>query len=297
MSPTVWITEPGMYPDLTPDQYFEDPCPRPSLNASTIKVMRETSVRHAAFRHPRLNPYRQDSSSSKALFLGSAVHRLALGKGREVSVIRYPDFKTSSARRARDAAVANGRIPVLEKQHVEALEMAEIVRDAIERRLGGREYMTEVPVFWTRETEAGRIWCRIMLDVWCPSLGLALDVKTTRGQATEEWVARDVADNRYDVPDTWYLEGLANVLPDMAGRLAFEFLYIETSEPYGTRPYELGALTRELAEYECDRAAEAWGAALASWTFPSYPTTPGRIEAAGWHLRRLTERRELESVG
>lgn len=291
-----WVSAPGFYPELDADRYFDDPTPVPSLNQSTIKVLNETSPRHAAAAHPRLNPYGDRSKSSKAQYLGSAVHRLALGKGRDVSVIRYPDFKSGSARAARDLAVANGRIPVLERDHVRALDMAAVVRERIETALEGAPYETEVPIVWQRMTEAGPIWCRAMLDVWCPAKAKALDVKTTAGFATEEAVGKDIASNGYDVQDSWYLEGLETLLPDQAGRLSFGFLYVETSEPHGSRVFELDEQSRMIGRVQTDRAAEIWGRCWHSRTWPSYPRETGHVGTPAWHLKRWSDLYQIEEL-
>lgn len=291
-----WISAPGFYPDLDADRYFDDPAPIPSLTQSVIKVLNETSPRHAAAAHPRLNPYGERGGSTKAQYLGSAVHRLALGKGRPVSVLRYPDFKSSSARQARDLAVANGRIPVLEKVHAQALEMAAILRARIEEAVQGHAYETEVPLFWIRQTAAGPIWCRGMLDVWCEALALALDVKTTAGFATEEAVGKDIASNGYDVQDSWYRDGIESIRPDLAGRARFEFLYCETSEPYGARPHELDETSRVIGRFQIDRAAEIWGRCWHGRTWPSYPRQTGSVGTPGWHQKRWSELYQQEEL-
>lgn len=291
-----WITAPGFYPDLDADRYFDDPAPIPSLTQSVIKVLNETSPRHAAAAHPRLNPYGERGGSSKAQYLGSAVHRLALGKGREVSVIRYPDFRSSSARKARDLAVANGRIPVLEKVYGQALEMAEVLQERIREAVGGRPFETEVPVFWTRQTAAGPIWCRGMLDVWCEELALAVDVKSTAGFATEEAVGKDIASNGYDVQDSWYRGGIEAVRPDLAGRARFEFLYCETAEPYGARSHELDETSRMIGDYQTTRAAEIWGRCWHSRTWPSYPRATGSVGTPAWHQKRWSELYQIEEL-
>ena len=291
-----WISEPGFYPDLDADRYFDDPAPFPSLTQSVIKVLNETSPLHAAAAHPRLNPYGERGGSSKAQFLGSAVHRLALGKGREVSVIRYPDFKSSSARAARDLAIANKRIPVLEKVHAQALEMAATIRERIEERLGGAAYETEVPMFWIRQTPSGPIWCRGMLDIWCEALSLAVDVKSTAGFATEEAVGKDIASNGYDVQDSWYLSGIQAIRPELAGRARFEFLYCETSEPFGARAHELDETSRMIGDFQTERAANLWGKAWHSRTWPSYPRTAGSVGTPSWHQKRWSDLFQIEEL-
>jgi len=285
----LWVDRPGFYPDLDADRYFDDPAPAPSLTQSVIKVLNETSPHHAALEHPRLNPFGRRRDSSRAQFLGSAVHRLALGKGREVSMIRFPDYRSTAARDARDMAVANGRIPILEKTYAEAVRMAEVLVERIEERLEGAPYETEVPFFWLEETEAGPVWCRGMLDVWSEDLALGLDVKTTAGYATDEAVGRDIGSNGYDVQDSWYRRGVAKARPELEGRVSFEFLYVETSEPHGARPFELDEQSRVYADFQTERALRSWSAALHARRFPSYPRRTGVVSTPAYLQRKWAD--------
>lgn len=288
-----WIAEPGFYPALDADRYFDDPCPEPSLTQSIIKVLNAKSPRHAAFDHPRLNPYGRRDDPSKAQFLGSAVHRLALGRGREVSVIRYRDYRSGAARDARDLAVANKRIPILESVYSDALRMADVLREKIDEALEGAPYETEVPFVWQRPTRFGPIWARGMLDVWSRAIATGLDVKTTAGDATPEAVGRDIAANQYDVQDSWYRDGIGRVIPELAGRVRFEFLYVETAAPNGSRPFVVDEASRFIAQKQCDRAADLFARCLRDRDWPSYPRRPALVGTPPWYQNAWLAR-ELE---
>lgn len=288
-----WITAPGFYPDMGELEYFADPCPAPSLRQSGIKVLDGRSPYHFAYQHPRLNPYRQARAPTRFMIMGSAVHSLALGRGKEVSLIRYPDYRNPSAIRARDAALGAGRIPVLEREHDRAQVGAAIVRRAIEDELEGAEYFTEVPVFWTEETPFGPIWCGAMLDVWCPSRATALDVKFSSVFATPEAVGRDMASNGYDVQNSWYRRALAANVADFGGRFRFGTLYVEDQAPHGYSVFELDDGSAHVAEGVCNRAVKTFARCLYARSWPSYPahqttsTPPYHHQAAT--LRQLAE--------
>jgi hypothetical protein len=294
-----WISEPGFYPDLDAVRYFEDPTPYPSCSQSWIKRANDASPYHAAADHPRLNPYGLKAGSKAAhLFLGDAVHRLALGKGREVSIIRYPDYRSSDARRARDLAIANGRIPVLEKIHVQALDMAALVRAKIESTLGGAEYLTEVPIFWREpvDVDGGTVWvwCRGMLDVWCPDLARILDVKTTAGLATEEETGKTIASNGYDVQESFYRRGVGRILPHLAGRVDFDFLWIETESPYGHAARPVDGVTRNTGAIQVDMGLLKFARGQASGVWPSYPQDRIPVGVPNWHHQRIAARAAAE---
>lgn len=294
-----WISEPGFYPDLDAVRYFQDPAPAPSVSQSWIKRANEASPYHAAADHPRLNPYGLKAGSKAAhLFLGDAVHRLALGKGREVSIVRYPDYRSADARRARDLAIANNRIPVLEKVHVQALDMADLVKAKIAETLGGADYVTEVPIFWTEEVEVDgelvTVWCRAMLDIWCPDLGRILDLKTTAGLATEEQTGRTVADNSYDVQESFYRRGVGQIFPHLAGRVEFDFLWIETAQPYGHAAYPLDGVTRNTGAIQVDMGLAKFARGLSSGVWPSHPSDRRPVGAPNWHHQKIAARAAAE---
>lgn len=279
------ITEPGIYVGGSSDDYFLDPCPEPSLNQSLIKVGDEAAPLHMAFEHVRLNPYNRRDDSSRAQWLGSAVHRLALGAGKEVAVLRYPDFKHSSARNARDEAIRRNEIPILERDYERSLAMAKRARRLIEETAAGEPFYTEVPVYWREPTRFGAVWARALLDIWIPSRGRIVDLKTTRGRATSVGVSRDVAANGYDIQDPWYLRGVAQADPELAGRVTFEFLYVESDAPHGHALHRMGEESRYPASRVCDRQAESFAQGMTSGQWPGYPRQTQRFETAGWHIQ------------
>lgn len=286
------ILEPGFYPDMDEATYFADPCPTPSLRQSGIKELLGKSPHHLAFKHPRLNPYGAARTSTRFMRVGQAVHSLALGRGKEVSVVRYPDWRNSSAKRAADAAIAAGRIPVLEREYERAAAGAAVLRDAIEVELGGAEYFTEVPLFWTEETPFGPIWCAAMLDVWAPSIGKALDCKFSSVVPLADSVGRDMAANGYDVQRSWYRRGLSALAPHV-GRFDFATLYCENEPPHGFSSIELDEASDYVALGDCNTAVRVFARCLHSRTWPSYPrrqvvgTPPYHHQAAT--ARQLSE--------
>jgi len=289
------ITAPGMYPDLDGDVYFDDPCPEPSLRQSLIPRLVKRSPLAAAFRHPRLNPYGDAGESSKVQYFGSAVHRLALGRGREIAIIRYPDWRSSSARQKRDEAIRSKRIPILERDYLRADAAADIVRGRIEEAAGGHKIVTEVPFFWREPTAAGPIWAAGMLDVWIPGLLKVLDPKTTTKEATLDQYERDAAANGYDFQRAWYLrglnrlalEGLAGMTPEDAGRITFENLVIESDQPHDSALFELDESSTGPVDQLCGLAAERWAQCLAARTWPGYPRKTQRAQTPPYHRNAL----------
>ena len=290
------VDGPGFWPDLDAESYLRDPAPLPSLNQSLIPYLLEASPRHAAYNHPRLNPYGRAVEGSKATYLGSAVHRLALGKGREISTIRFPDYKSSSARAARDAALANNRIPILERELAGAQAMADEIRARIEETLGGAPFETELPIVWIEETPFGPIYCRAMLDVWCEALAREVDVKTTRGLATEAFAGRDMASNGYDVQRRFYARGVAKLRPDLAGRIRTSTLYVENRAPYGARAFRLDGMSAEIADRKVEAAILKFAECFHARKWPGYPPGEGVVSTPTYYQNEWANRELAEEI-
>ena len=62
--------------------------------------------------HPRLGGMRLESSSA-AQVLGSVVHAMVLGAGRQWHVIDADDWRTKAAKAERDAAESVWKVPIL----------------------------------------------------------------------------------------------------------------------------------------------------------------------------------------
>ena len=105
------IDKPGIYPGVSSADYFADPCPTPSLTQSLCKILIETSPQHAWTAHPRLNPQFEYDSDTK-FDLGNVAHRLVLGRGKEIEVIEFDDWRSKAAKEARAKARFESRIPV-----------------------------------------------------------------------------------------------------------------------------------------------------------------------------------------
>lgn len=281
------IKKPGLYLEMDAEEYFTDPCVQPSLTQSGIPALLDRSPWHFAFRHPRLNPYGHADEGDKARWLGAAVHRLALGRGREISVIRYPNYQIGSAREARDEAIRNKRIPVLERDLLEAREMANILREQIEEACQGHEYLTEVVVAWTEETMFGPIWCRAMLDVLCIPRSLVLDPKALRIPAIAGAFGRTSSESGYDLQAGFYTRGVEAVVPELAGRLRFANLVVENFPPHGAAMFEPDAETKAAADFQIKFAIHKFAECLYARKWPAYPKTIQRYSTPAWRQQQL----------
>lgn len=223
------ITQPGFYPFLTPAQYFDEPCPAPALTNSGVKTLLSSCPAKFAHEHPAIGQPAEERAETKATHLGSLVHRLALDKGDDYVVSPYDRYQSQEAKAWKADVEASGRVPVKQDVYDQAVEMAAVIREAIIIETQGHEYQTEVVFAWQRVVDGHPIWCRGMLDVWCPELNLALDVKTCES-ASDRAINRAFASG-YAGQDCFYRSGL-DAVTGQPGRAQFGFLFVEKNAPF-----------------------------------------------------------------
>lgn len=289
------ITAPGMYFDMTPDQYFAEPCPAPALSNSGIGVLLSQSPAHFARRHPAIGMPVDEVAPSKAMARGSVVHRLALGAGKDFVVIDAPDYRTKEAKAQRDQAVDDGLVPILAHELEKAEPQAKIVRQHLDDILFGEPFLPEVVIAWTVETDHGVIWCRGMIDAWCPTLLKAVDLKSTT-DASESAIIRRMADGGYDTQDAWYRRGIGHVL-DKFGQIGFATLFVENDAPHISQAVTIDEAWQTSAWDLCEEAIDIFARCLAANDWPAYPRNIQQLSPPDWLIsRRLARRYSLETV-
>lgn len=274
------ITKPGIYPDISPADYFKEPCPEPALTSSTISILRAQCAAKAAYAHPaidqpadevakELEKYLVGSGVGKpAQALGGVVHRLALGKGADYLVGEYDEYRSKEAKAWRDDAIEAGVIPLKQKQFDQADAMSAVIKAALDEACDGHEYMTELVIAWQEDTPHGPIWCRGMLDVYCPYLNLILDVKTAASISDD---AIDGCFNRwgYALQSAYYRRGIDAILGRL-GESRFDFLFVENEAPWLGRTVDTSEGFRAGSTMEIEQSIVEWGKCLATGIWPGY---------------------------
>jgi hypothetical protein len=282
---TTLITAPGIYPNLTPDQYHAEPCPAPALSNHVIGILTERTPKHAWAAHPQLGQRPDDRKATAATYRGSLVHRLALGKGSDFALSPYDEYRTNEAKAWRDSTIASGVIPVKEKDYVVAEAMAKIAEDAIEAAVEGEEYETEVVIAWQEETTFGPVWMRGMMDIWVPSLNRIVDLKTCISAADDK-VDSLFSRYGYGRQSTFYPRGVEAIL-GCPGEVQFVDLFVETEYPHCTRTANSSEGMRAGCESEIERAIQTWGQCLYTDDWPGYEHRT--VAPSTWKIREWTE--------
>lgn len=270
----------GLY-DLSAEQYHADPCPAPSVSHSVARLLIDRSPLHAKNAHPRLTPGPREETKRRDMALGTAAHKLMLGKGKSLVVIDADDFRTKDARAQRDEAAAKGLTPVLRADFDRAEAMAPFARQAIESWLGGSLEGAHVEV--TAAALEGKHWRRSMMDIVTPDLRIIVDYKTTE-DASPEASERRIWGNGYDTQAAFYNHMLDLLDPAGKGKRRVLFLFQERDCPEALSLHELDAAAMDLAENRMRVARSRWDKCLDAGVWPGYEPGPHMIAPKPWQL-------------
>lgn len=286
------ISAPGLYTEFPEKDYHADPCPEPSASRSILKLIHERTPRHAHFAHPRLNPDFEEKEDSK-FDLGTAVHSTLLKRGKNIVEVNAPDWRTDRAKMMRDAARVAGKVPLLTEQ----LERVDAMNTAIFKQLPdfGLERLFN-PEFGQPEVMAAWIdkvggWSRILID-WLETDLTIWDVKTTDVPLSLENLGRHMSGMGYEWQDGLYKRGLVNLFPELAGRVRFNFLFVETKPPHAILPVRLpnDAIAKGAANVES--AMKKWAACKASDNWPAFSGDIQTVDYPPWAIADYMEYQE-----
>lgn len=263
---------PGIHLDIASADYFADPCAEPSLTQSIASVLLERSPRHAALRHPRLNPAWEPYEDSK-FNIGNAAHKLLIGRGKELVIVEADDWRTKDAKAARAEAQEAGKVALLAHQHRTAQSMADALIEqiapiphcalAFSPACGGHG---EVVII----AEYKGVILRSMVD-WMHSTTELHDLKTTGMSASPDRLAYAMADGGWDLQAA-IQERILDVLDGQnQGRRHHYFYLQENEDPYEVTVCELPESVMTIGRAKLDNAIGIWRGCMDSGRWPGYP--------------------------
>ena len=282
------IDKPGIY-TLSAEAYHADPCPEPSLSASIANVILQRSPAHARIQHPRLYAGYEPRDDSR-FDLGTAAHALLLERDASRFVwVPHNDWRTKDAKETRDAARAEGKLPILAQYEPVLHEMARIARETVnDSELAGLfdSGQPEQTVVWQDDGA----WCRARPDWLNPAQRVCLDYKTAASAAPEQFI-RQLGNIGYDVSAEFYLRGLAAV---GHADLTYVFLAQEVEPPYACSLISLANTYREVAQDKVERAITCWRMCMAAGRWPAYTTRIHYAEPPAWVLNEYASQQALD---
>jgi len=221
------ITEPGVY-DIPDAVYHADPIPGGSLSSSGARKLLPPSC-PAKFRH-----WADNGQAPKTAFdLGHAAHKHVLGAGAPLVVVDAADWRTKAAKEQRDQAYADGRVPLLAKDHERVIDMAAALLKhptaaALFQPHSGKP---EQSLFWTDQRTGVR--CRARLD-WlrhpAPGRRLIIPDYKTCDSADLEHIQRAIYNYGYHQQAAFHLDGIRAL--DLDADPVFLLVFQETAAPY-----------------------------------------------------------------
>lgn len=283
----------GMHGDIPAERYHADEFfDEPTLSSSIARILYDETPKHARQAHPRLGGA-VAKKASREMDLGSVAHEILLGKGGGFVVSPFDEFRTKEAKAWRDETLADGVTPIKDKDFRAAEAMAKSLRVVLGEVPGeGMETafklgFPELVVLWR---DIGGSLCRAMLDYWYPPV--VWDLKTTGNglsdRALRNWIASGL-----DLQAAFYLRGVETVLPNLAGRVKWRWVFCESEPPFEARVIEMDGATRAYGDRKAALSIEKWRRCLADNRWPGYPREIGRLEYASWAENNVIAR-EME---
>ncbi len=274
------MLEPGIHYDVPENEYHSDPCGQPSLSVSIATTLCNETPAHAYLRHPLLGG--EAKSTTKEMTHGTIVHALVLGRGKRIHVVEAKDWRTNAAKDEREAVIARGEVPVLRRDYETAEESARIIKAKLERRGVKLEGASEVVIVWDEELPDGRVVrCRGMLDHLVLNVGTIYDLKNT-ASANPSKLEPKMTDFGYDMQSYAYQRGLAKLVPELAGRTNFEFLFAEAEPPHCVTIVECDGELTELGRRRWHRALHTWADCIERDEWPEYASGLVRLGPKPW---------------
>lgn len=273
------IHEPGIIPNLPIEKYVADPAPAPSLSASIAHELLSRSPRHAWFKHPRLNTaYEHDAT--KATDRGTIAHGLLLeGDASRVTIIGAENYKTKKAQEQRDAARAEGRLPILVGEHEDVKAMVDVARAYIATTELADEWasgLVEHTLVWQERD----LWFRSRPDWGARDWRILVDYKTAGRTAEPDAFGRQLLTYGYELQAALALRGIRALAKPRDP--VFVFLVQEVEPPYACSLVSLSPEFLEFAARKLETAITAWGDCLRANRWPSYPSAIAYVEPPAW---------------
>lgn len=281
------ITKPGIYTDFPERDYYADPCPAPSLTQSVAKILLDQSPLHAWHAHPRLNPdYHADDDTK--FDVGNIAHKLMIGRGKDLVVLDFDDWRTKEARAKREEAAAEGKLAVLGKKFALADRMVKAAFEQLAHRNLGHLFVEgngEVVLAWQEDSA----WMRQMVDWLTPDRLTFVDYKTAGMSVAPHVLARKMADDGWPIQAAMAERGLKVLAPTTIAR-RYLFVVQETERPYCLNVVEVTRDPLMIGSKMLDHAADIWLDCLRTNRWPGYPLEIVKPEYPAWAEQQWLDR-------
>lgn len=286
------ITEPGIYRGVSAADYFADPCPVPSLTQSICKILIERSPKHAWIAHPRLNPQFEADDDTK-FDIGNVAHRLVLGRGKEIEVVDFADWRKKEAQEARETAADQGRIAVLKHQFEQAAAMEEAMKAQLLHHQDHSAFTggdAEVMIAW----EEDGIWFRSLIDWLHTDLRTVDDYKSTGKSVAPHGLGRVAQSAGWEIQAAFIERGLNVLDPAGAGRRRYRFIAQETDVPHEIVVFPMDETWMTMGRKKVSAGIANWIGAITTNRWRGYGNKSVVPEYPSFAMNDFLEREENE---
>ncbi|MFE4857296.1 PD-(D/E)XK nuclease-like domain-containing protein [Streptomyces sp. NPDC056670] len=280
---TTTVEAPQIVDGLPADEYHAD---RTSISSSGLRALLAPGC-PAQFKYDRDNP----PAPKKEFDLGNAAHLLVLGEGPELEVVDYPDWRKKDAQDQRDAAYAEGKVPLLAKDH----DMVQAMADAIRQHpIAGSLFtpgtgIAERSIYWTEPATGVR--CRVRPD-WLPTRTdgrlIVVDYKTCRA-ADADALQKSVYERGYHQQAAFYVDGVKAA--GLAGDFepAFLFVFQTKTAPHLVHLVELDLPALAIGGARNRRALETYAECERTGIWPGFNDRITYLPLPAWAEKRDQE--------
>lgn len=278
---SIEITEPGVYPGISDEEYHSDPVTAGSLS--------HTGARHI-LQSPAWFRYRQAHREvSKPFDVGHAVHAKVLGVGTKVVTIpeELLDARGGISRKDCKAWIEDARsqdlVPLKPGEWYPVERMAEaILGHPTAKALLEQPGDPEASVF-AKDPETEE-WVRGRFD-YLPRPGLgrvtAVDIKTTGKSAAPSRFGRSVAAYGYHQQQAWYCDALTLARGDEAD---MAFVVVEAYEPWLVSVIRISEVALARGRDLNRRALDLWHQCRTTGLWPGYGDDIHTVDLPVWAL-------------
>lgn len=258
--------------DISQDAYYAHTFSDvPYLSQSIAKIIMTQSPFHAWLAHPKFGNVQRETN--RPMWKGSLIHALLLDNpiAGKFEVIKADSYRTKQAQTDRDNALLNGKTPILEAEFERIYLLAEWLKEKYGELFEG--YQSETVVTWTEKTELGDVECKGMLDLANFTTAKIRDIKLS--DADPESISKSIYNLGYDIQHAAYTSAMRKIVPEMAGRESFQYVFIEELPDNPHRPAivtitEFGGEYREMGERRWNEACKVWKQCTTTNHWPDY---------------------------
>ena len=227
---------------------------------------------------------------AKHFDIGSAVHLAVLEPhdlADRVSIVDALDYRTKAAKEARDSAYAENRIPILQSEYSQILDLAEAIQ---------RHPMAK-GLFTAGSAERSLVWewrgipCKCRPDYLADDRSFIVDLKTAVSAHPKE-IARKALLEGWHVRASWYLPGVREVTGELPEK--YLFVVIEKEFPHIVEVYELDTKALIYGEQIVGRSMRRLTWCFKTNEWPSYGEGGiSDLELPSWSEFERARREEL----